>query len=1022
MKESPPKHFLCSGEEKEEGVKWNEFHVHLDGKGREIVCIPGDGLCFFRGLQNSLGVQYNEKYTLQEIEKKIIAEISSRPKFYLGFFPEGKDKKGITEKVADFFKHKRFATTTVDMLIGAACNAFQITLWIYEQDPNEFMHSIQYSTRQEEQKRRHCHLILYRNRRDIKGLGNHYNSIVSKKKNKGRLYEDYGADVHFQIPPEEDTGGHPDEVDIAGNYIDDFDFEEVGPPNPGIILTPTPSPDSTLDDFNPTYVRQPTNTESTFDEPEAAIYNCRSEGERIQFPYTAAAELPTENIEKVPYNINGNHHYRINVGERDWHKIQEDGRWFYMRSSTMRRSNKVRKIGKCLGSYKCKNDTCPKYTSGKGRNTYAFTRIGLNLKECKTCGGVANREFCGALKLTVYNPDTKELEVTYMGHHTCLLQSRASYTLIASPVKRSILKPILQKNVNATAKQISEEAAENFLRMGKPGMAKESVKLSQDRRLVSSMKEEILNIVAKRDPNSFRAIADLRNDLKTIDPYLIYKINDGALNDEISFVFKSSKCAAGLALEMDCEDNENWSCLKEEPVYCDTMHSRVDGYKNITAWVKNPITRSVMRIMTMEAKNEDTPTMVIFFRLLNEMLGKVSGKKNYKFNPWRFYVDEGGANKNAIKKVYGKKGLNKTVTCQWHFLKCAKAKQRHVKEKWRKSFYKLCKRMVKAPTRSEYEALSNLIKKICADSGLLEWFMWWDDRKFHIIPAFRGFNLSGLNLAESGQSGMKPKTRKKMQLIDAAYKDCAQMLRQDETYRAYIGNISKEIGKGLNMRQIQERDRRAQEERAKSYSRALFTGDVNAETDDDENGNQPCLPQDRAKHKAPRTYSRKNPTQRKKRKQFEDEDENVFDSDLSSIHEDECEEVPGFIDEDYIRSVRATKIIRLNPTIRKCYTCDYYFEHKKMKPPMDLVFTRKTRRMRPDGEGGEIRNKIPTNAFFCIRDMVCLELEFPEVKKEDLYMSNVAFGEMTPVHKKFLKLKGYWDPIIRNRRRKAAFQ
>ena len=81
--------------------------------------------------------------------------------------------------------------------------------------------------------------------------------------------------------------------------------------------------------------------------------------------------------------------------------------------------------------------------------------------------------------------------------------------------------------------------------------------------------------------------------------------------------------------------------------------------------------------------------------------------------------------------------------------------------------------------------------------------MWWDERKFHIVRAFRGFNLSGLNLAESGQSGMKPKTRKKLCLIDAAYKDCSQMMRQDEMYKAYIGNISKEIGKGLNIRQIQ---------------------------------------------------------------------------------------------------------------------------------------------------------------------------------------------------------------------------
>ena len=82
---------------------------------------------------------------------------------------------------------------------------------------------------------------------------------------------------------------------------------------------------------------------------------------------------------------------------------------------------------------------------------------------------------------------------------------------------------------------------------------------------------------------------------------------------------------------------------------------------------------------------------------------------------------------------------------------------------------------------------------------------------------------------------MKPKTRKKLHLIDAAYKDCSQMMRQDEMYKAYIGNISKEIGKGLNIRQIQERDRRAQEERAKKYADALLKGDVNAETDNEEN-------------------------------------------------------------------------------------------------------------------------------------------------------------------------------------------
>ena len=77
-----------NGQENEEPCPWNEFHVWLDERGREIVDIPRDGLCYFRALQNSLGVQYSQNYTLKEIEEKLIEEISQRPKFYLTFYPQ----------------------------------------------------------------------------------------------------------------------------------------------------------------------------------------------------------------------------------------------------------------------------------------------------------------------------------------------------------------------------------------------------------------------------------------------------------------------------------------------------------------------------------------------------------------------------------------------------------------------------------------------------------------------------------------------------------------------------------------------------------------------------------------------------------------------------------------------------------------------------------------------------------------------------------------------------------------------
>ena len=283
------------------------------------------------------------------------------------------------------------------------------------------------------------------------------------------------------------------------------------------------------------------------------------------------------------------------------------------------------------------------------------------------------------------------------------------------------------------------------------------------------------------------------------------------------------------------------------------------------------------------------------------------------------------------------------------------------------------------------------------------------------------FNLSGLNLAESGQSGMKPKTRKKLRLIDAAYKDCSQMMHQDEMYKAYIGNISKEIGKGLNIRQIQERDRRAQEERAKKYADALLRGDVNAETDNEENSGKEniFILTDAARHRAPRVHSKRNPTEKKKGRRLQEEE---YMSDASSIHSDELEEVPQFVDDDFVGSVKATKLVFINNTIKRCYGCGQPFQHSQMVSPRNLVFSKKTRRLRPDGKGGQIKNKIATNAFYCACDMACIELEFPKVQKKHIYMGNLTFRDLTNSHKKFLKLKGYWDAIIANRRLKAAYQ
>ena len=368
-------------------------------------------------------------------------------------FHTAKTPQEMLQQVREYLDKKLFATDIVDVVIGLCCNIFNVTLWIFQESEAGQLESISYSTNKKGQKRRHVHVALYHNRGDVHGFGSHYNAVVSKKKNRGQLYMDISS----------------------------------GPPSPGEISTPVPSPSHEPNDFNPTFDGSEMLPDFS-SEPDASMYNLSTPQQHVLFPLELFEDMDNEQVTKVPYNINGNCCYTIEVHSGKWHKAQEDGRWFLMHTSTVRHSNLVRKSGKCMGSFVCNNDNCPKFTSGKDRNTYVLTNIGFNLYECKTCGNVADRQFCGAMKLTMFYPDRNQLQVYYAGTHTCSLRMRSAYTVMPEKVKKAVLKPILQKNPRATTKQISEEAAENFLRIGKPDLAVQSIRIAQDRKLVAEMK------------------------------------------------------------------------------------------------------------------------------------------------------------------------------------------------------------------------------------------------------------------------------------------------------------------------------------------------------------------------------------------------------------------------------------------------------------------------------------------------------------------------------------------------------
>ena len=97
-------------------------------------------------------------------------------------------------------------------------------------------------------------------------------------------------------------------------------------------------------------------------------------------------------------------------------------------------------------------------------------------------------------------------------------------------------------------------------------------------------------------------------------------------------------------------------------------------------------------------------------------------------------------------------------------------------------------------------------------------------RCFHIVPAFWGFNISGLNLAETGHSTIK--TRCIIPLTVAAWQDMCLMMIQDWDYEVHMSNTENISGKGMNLKQKTARWNKAEEDFVDSCIDAMQNGNL----------------------------------------------------------------------------------------------------------------------------------------------------------------------------------------------------
>ena len=106
--------------------------------------------------------------------------------------------------------------------------------------------------------------------------------------------------------------------------------------------------------------------------------------------------------------------------------------------------------------------------------------------------------------------------------------------------------------------------------------------------------------------DTFKNVGKLKSGADEFDRCYIFKINCQSINSKPSFVFKSSKMAAQLALKMDIhlQQDEEPSTMVDEYAYMDAMYTCVKGYKTLTLWTYHHGMQRVMHLATMEAERE----------------------------------------------------------------------------------------------------------------------------------------------------------------------------------------------------------------------------------------------------------------------------------------------------------------------------------------------------------------------------------------------------------------------------------
>ena len=368
---------------------------------------------------------------------------------------------------------------------------------------------------------------------------------------------------------------------------------------------------------------------------------------------------PVSEVEKLPFGIDGLVRYTIakaKTSKQISAALLTDGRRWKKSNVTQWKRYRGMRYADCWGSFKCINGQCHFRVQFGVTNTKQF-KIGSSGQEaCSICGDAGQFVICHVRRYVKYGK--KNVQVFHCGNHSCPITSMPE-----KPTER--VKEMIKKHPRLKPAEIQSAFVMSSLRMGEDWdkVEKEATQLL-DRKWIANQKQSVHQEIHLSGEN-FEAVVTFKQYCDKKDSLLIYKVKDRRGNpDRPSFVFKTSEDKMKAALNMD-RNGEQF--LKDEYCFFAGKFKRCQNFVTLTASVYHPLLKRQIPLAVMEAEQESSENIALFWSLFNEGLQKVTGDYKMVFNPQGWCTDMARANMNGLQQVFGEDSLSRIKSCEFHF-------------------------------------------------------------------------------------------------------------------------------------------------------------------------------------------------------------------------------------------------------------------------------------------------------------------------------------------------------------------